>query len=567
MRFFLGLLAFTCLNIPTAHAFYPQPQIAEKGMVVSGNPLATKAGISILKAGGNAVDAAIATTFAISVVEPFSSGIGGGGFLLFYKERENTLRALDFRERAPLNADQDMFVQEGKPNSLASRDGYNSVAVPGTVYGLWRLHQENGKLPWGKLLGPAILLAERGYKVGWRYEFMSKWRLDVLNRNAEAKRIFTDGGKPLKPGSVLVQKDLAQTLKRLAQDPMDFYRGQTARRIAQDMRRGGGRVTLNDLKKYRSIWRKPVCGNFMAHRVCSMPPPSSGGVHLIQILNMLDGNEMRDLGWHHPDALHRLIESMRVAYADRATHLGDPDFHPVPVRSLISQEYAQKRLENINPKKAAASADVSALSPEEMKAFIRRGESPDTSHLTVVDQNRMAISLTFTINYPFGSGVVAKGTGVLLNDEMDDFAIAPGVPNAYGLVGGKANSVQPFKTPLSSMTPFIVSRDRQLTLAGGSPGGSTIITTSLQLILNALVYQMDAAQAIHAPKIHHQWLPDHTDVEPFGLDAATKADLEKRGHTFKDRPPWGNANLVIQRKDGKLEGCADPRAEGEALGF
>ena len=221
MRFFLGLLAFTCLNIPTAHAFYPQPH-AEKGMVVSGNPLATKAGISILKAGGNAVDAAIATTFAISVVEPFSSGIGGGGFLLFYKERENTLRALDFRERAPLNADQDMFVQEGKPNSLASRDGYNSVAVPGTVYGLWRLHQENGKLPWGKLLGPAILLAERGYKVGWRYEFMSKWRLDVLNRNAEAKRIFTDGGKPLKPGSVLVQKDLAQTLKRLAQDPMDF---------------------------------------------------------------------------------------------------------------------------------------------------------------------------------------------------------------------------------------------------------------------------------------------------------------------------------------------------------
>jgi gamma-glutamyltranspeptidase/glutathione hydrolase len=348
---------------------------------------------------------------------------------------------------------------------------------------------------------------------------------------------------------------------------MDFYRGQTAQLIAHDITQGGGLITINDMKKYRSIWRKPVCGEFLKHRICSMPPPSSGGVHLIQILNLLDGQKMKTLGWHHPDSLHHLIESMRIAYADRATHLGDPDFHPVPTRSLTSKAYAQKRIEEMNPEKATPSSEVNAFSNEAMKKFGQHPESPDTSHLTVVDKNRLVISITFTINYPFGSGIVAKGTGVLLNDEMDDFAIAPGVPNAYGLVGGKANSVQPLKTPLSSMTPFVVTHEEKFSMAGGSPGGSTIITTSLQLILNTLVYGMNAAQAIHAPKIHHQWLPDHTDVEPFGLDAATKANLKERGHTLKDRDPWGNANLIIQRKDGILEGCADPRAEGEAIGF
>ena len=567
MRSSLLGFSFCLLFALPLQAFFPQPVTGDKGMVVSGNPLATKAGLSILKAGGNAVDAAIATTFAISVVEPFSAGIGGGGFALFYKENENNLRALDFRERAPLTASKDMYIKEGQPDPLASRDGYESIAVPGTVYGLWRLHQENGKLPWRKLLGPAILLAERGFRVGWRYEAMSIWRLELLNQNAEAKRIFTDNGKPKKPGSILVQKDLANTLKRVAQEPMDFYRGKIAQRIAQDIANGGGLVTINDLKKYRSIWRKPVCGDFLNHRVCSMPPPSSGGVHLIQILNLLDGEKMKAQGWHHPDALHHLIESMRIAYADRATHLGDPDFHPVPIRSLTSKAYAQKRLAEIDPQKANASNAVNALSGEAMKAFAQRPESPDTSHLTVVDENRLVISITFTINYPFGSGIVPKGTGILLNDEMDDFAIAPGVPNAYGLVGGKANSVQPLKTPLSSMTPFLVTQNGKLAMAGGSPGGSTIITTSLQLILNALVYDMNAAQAIHAPKIHHQWLPDHTDVEPFGLDAATRSDLESRGHTLKNRDPWGNANLIIQRQDGKLEGCADPRAEGEAMGL
>ena len=565
-KIYLCLVLCFALVASSAWAHFPRPTSAENGMVASAHPLATKAGVSILEAGGNAVDAAIATTFAISVVEPFSAGIGGGGFLMLYDEKTNRTQALDFRERAPLSATRDMYHKNGKADPLLSRDGYQSIAVPGTVHGMWTLHQKYGKLPWKKVVAPAIRLAEKGFAVGWPFVFMTNWRLELLNQNKEAKRIFTHRGKPYEEGDILIQRNLATTLKRIAKDPNDFYTGKTAQLMVKDAQKNGGQLTAEDLKTYQSIWRKPVCGDFMKHQVCSMPPPSSGGVHLIQILNLIDGPKMKKLGWHHPDALHHLIESMRTAYADRAAHLGDPDFFPVPVDSLISKAYAQERLKEIPKHKARTSAETVAATSEQIKRFANNPESPDTSHLTVVDKDRLVVSLTFTINYPFGSGMVAKGTGIVMNDEMDDFAIAPGVPNAYGLVGGEANSVAAKKTPLSSMTPFVVTKNKNFAFAGGSPGGSTIITTSLQLIINRLVYGMTATQAVYTPKIHQQWLPDYIDVEPYGLDQTTWKKLEKRGHKLQLRDPWGNANLIVETPEGKLEGSADPRGEGNALG-
>ena len=460
------LLAFVFISTAT-WAHFPRPTSAENGMVASAHPLATKAGVSILEAGGNAVDAAVATTFAISVVEPFSAGIGGGGFLMLYDEQTNRNQALDFRERAPAAETKNMYQKNGKAYPLLIRDGYKSIAVPGTVNGMWTLHQKYGKLPWKKVVAPAIRLAEKGFAVGWPFVFMTNWRLELLKQNKDSKRIFTHRGKPYEEGDILIQKNLASTLRRIAKNPNDFYTGKTAKLMVKDAQDNGGLLTAEDLKTYRSIWRKPVCGNFMAHEVCSMPPPSSGGVHLIQILNLLDGPKMKKLGWHHPDALHHLIESMRTAYADRAAHLGDPDFFPVPVDALISEAYAQERLREIPKYKARSSAETVAATSEQIKKFAKNPESPDTSHLTVVDKNRLVVSLTFTINYPFGSGMVAKGTGVVMNDEMDDFAIAPGVPNAYGLVGGEANAVAAKKTPLSSMTPFVATQKNQFAFAGG----------------------------------------------------------------------------------------------------
>jgi len=296
-----------------------------------------------------------------------------------------------------------------------------------------------------------------------------------------------------------------------------------------------------------------------------MPPPSSGGVHLLQILNIIGDTDLKTLGWHSPDALHLLIESMRIAYADRATYLGDPDFIKVPVKALISPVYAQKRRQEINPQKATPSSQVKAVDPAVLQRLTK--ESVETSHLTVVDRDRNAVSLTFTVNLGFGAGVVAKGTGIVLNNEMDDFAIAPNTPNAFGLVGGTANAIAPNKIPLSSMTPTIITENGRLRLAVGSPGGSTIITTVLQIVLNVLVYDMDVRKAVAAPRVHHQWLPDRLNVESWGLDTLTIADLKRRGHQIEERPSWGNANAIVVMPDGSLEGAADPRGEGAAAGF
>ncbi len=589
-------------------AAFPRPAQSQKGMVASAHPLATQAGVEMLKQGGNAIDAAVAATLAISVVEPFSAGIGGGGFMMVKVGKE--IKSLDFRERAPLKASRNMYLDaQGKVRPNASLEGHLAAGVPGTISGLAAAHRKYGKLPWRTVVAPSIRLAREGFKVSELYTEQAKSKQKLLASNPAARQIFTRNGQPLQPGELLIQRDLARTLIAVARNPQNFYTGSIASAIDRDMRLNKGLITLADLKAYQPKWREPVCGKFRQYNVCSMAPPSSGGVHLLQILNTIGSTDLAALGWHSPDALHLLIESMRIAYADRSAHLGDPDFTKVPVSALTNPAYAAKRRQEIKMEKARPSTTVQPATPEILKqfevrksltsaeiftpqsplerlalapsSFQREGwggvkisaapqppsESMETSHINVVDRDRNVVSLTFTVNYRFGAGVVVPGTGILLNDEMDDFAVAPGVANVFGLVGGDKNSIAPRKTPLSSMTPTIITEKGQFRLAIGAPGGSTIITTVLQILLNVLEYKMDVGSAVAAGRIHHQWQPDQVNVDPWGFDPSTLAELRRRGHSIEPRSYWGNANAIQQLPDGKLEGAADPRGEGIAQGF
>lgn len=562
-----------CFAVPLvlsqeAWAAFVQPTRSQTSMVASAHPLASEAGLTMLKQGGNAVDAAVATAFAISVVEPFSAGIGGGGFLLLRLAQKGEIKALDFREKAPLLATRDMYLDaQGKVRPQASINGHLSVAVPGTVAGLYQVHRQYGRLPWATVVTPAIQLAAQGFMVSDRFVEATTARQQAILNNPAARQIFSHNGKLYASGERLVQQDLARTLQAIAQDPQSFYTGETAQAIARDMAQNGGLITLKDLQGYKPTWRTPVCGSFRQAKICSMPPPSSGGVHLLEILNIIGDANLKALGWHSPDTLHLLAEAMKIAYADRALYLGDPAFVKVPVKALTSRAYAQERRHEILQDRARPASQVKPATPEMLERASKINESPDTSHLTVVDTQRNAVSLTFTINYGFGSGVVAAGTGVLLNDEMDDFAAAPDAPNVYGLVGRAANAIAPGKIPLSSMTPIIVTKNGNLYLAAGSPGGSTIITTVLQIVLNVLVYGMDAGAAVSAPRLHHQWLPDRLRVEKWGFDVATLDNLRQRGHLIEEQSAWGNANAIVVTPEGWLEGAADPRGEGTALGF
>ncbi|AFY42627.1 gamma-glutamyltransferase [Nostoc sp. PCC 7107] len=566
------------------------PLRSKKGMVVSAHPLASEAGLLMLRQGGNAVDAAVATTFAISVVEPFSAGIGGGGFLLLHSEKTGEMKALDFRERAPIKATRNMYLDaDGKVRPNASVNGYLAVATPGTVAGMYEVHRRYGKLPWKEVVKPAIALAKNGFilsnELSWRSLQVYENRKPVILQNSAASAIFTRNGEFYQPGERLVQRDLAHTLESIAENPQSFYTGKIARAIASDMAKNGGLITLDDFKAYKPIWRNPLCGSFRQAKVCSMPPPSSGGVHLLQILNIIGDSDLPAWGWHHPNSLHLMAEAMKIAYADRSQYLGDPDFVKVPVQALINPAYAKQRRQEINLDMAKPASQIKPVAPETLKRFgqvsnqiiplpnkllqlqATRYESAETSHLCVVDEQRNAVSLTFTINLGFGAGVVTPGTGILLNNEMDDFAAAPGVPNAFGLVGNEANAIAPRKTPLSSMTPTIITENNHLRMAVGAPGGSTIITQVLQVILNVLEYKMDVGAAVSVPRIHDQWLPDELRVEPWGLDALTLQDLRRRGHNIKENDPWGNVNAIAVKADGSLEAAADPRGEGSPRGW
>ncbi len=559
VRFILSSVCVLFSVLPQSAEGKVQQPVRSKEMVTSAHPLATAAGQAILKQGGNAVDAATAVTLAISVVEPFSAGIGGGGFLLYRPANTGKVTALDFREKAPLNATATMYLDaQGKVRPRASTDGYLAVAVPGTVAGLAEAQHRYGRLPWATVVRPSIALAEQGFTVSDRLAQATQSRLEIMSQNPGARAIFTHNGQPLRRGERFVQRDLGRTLRAIAQSPSRFYTGTIAQAIAQDMKQHQGLVTLEDLRTYRPTWRSPVCGAFKQMEVCSMPPPSSGGVHLIQLLNLWNGSGMEAQPWHSPKALHFMAEAMKIAYADRAVHLGDPDFIKVPVAALINPAYAALRRRDITDR-ARPAAEVQAATAELIQRYAKKVESTETSHLNVVDQDQNAVSLTFTVNLGFGAGVVANRTGIVLNNEMDDFAIAPNTPNAFGLVGNQANAIAPRKIPLSSMTPTIVSDRGRLKLVTGSPGGSTIITTVFQIVLNTLVYNMNARQTVSVSRIHHQWQPDQLRVEQNGFNAQTLSDLKQRGHTINVRPAWGNANLILVKPDGTLESATDPR--------
>lgn len=536
----------------------------KRGVVASANPLASAAGVAALRSGGNAVDAIVATAFALSVIEPYSAGVGGGGFLIYREAKTGAISVVDYREVAPKAAHRDMYLRDGKADPRLSLDGWTAVAVPAMVPGLAEAQQKLGKKKLAEVLPLAIELAEKGYRVDPHFHEDTEARLEALKKDPEAAAVFLRGGLPIAVGELLIQKDLARTLKDLAREgPSLFTTGRVAQAMARQSQKRGGALTLEDLRAAKARWRSPLIGSYQGYEVITMPPPSSGGTHLLQILKLLEidratrGRVDDPRDW---DDLHFLIESMRLAYADRAEYMGDPAFTDIPLERLLAPDYLKARYALLDRKRAI---------PELKAGTIPRKPTPEpteTTHISVIDAEGNAASLTQTINYAFGACVVVPGTGVLMNDEMDDFSAQPGVANAYGLVGGEANSIQPGKIPLSSMTPTILVKDGKARLAIGAPGGPTIITTVLQVILHLVDHKMSLARAIAAPRIHQQWMPEATRVEAGALDTAGLKALKAYGHKLKiSEEGWGNASGVWVDDEGLRHGAADPRGVGAAV--
>ncbi|WP_218079835.1 gamma-glutamyltransferase [Anthocerotibacter panamensis] len=550
-----------------------EPVCANEGGVASGHPLATDAGIAVLKSGGNAFDAAVAVSLVIGVVEPEGSGIGGGGFAVLYDVKRKQSRALDFREVAPLKASADRY-RDAKGQALLERaqDGILAGGVPGQVRGLARLHRAYGRLPFSRVVAPALRLAQEGFPVSERLHRQLADQKERLSRQSAAARIWYPKGLVPPTGSILKQPDLALTLKAIAQSGGEsFYTGSTARLWVQYMQKAGGLVSAYDLKTYQPVWREPLVGYYRDLTVVSMPPPSSGGVHLIEMLNVLS---LRDLKAMAPlDRTLFMAEAMKRAYADRSRFLGDPAFVPVPVAALTSLAYA-RRLERTIQAVPVPSTEVvpGAMLDQEIRTRFSaweqtqtRQESLDTSHLTVIDGEGNAIALTQTINGSFGAGVVVPGTGVLLNNEMDDFSLAPGIPNQFGLVGAQANAILPNKRPLSSMTPTLVFKAGKPWLGLGSPGGGFIITAVLQTLVNVVDLGQPLDAAVASPRFHHQWQPDRLFVEP-GLPASLTADLSAKGYSLRPTAIMGSIQAVMYQplQTPRFIVAADPRREGSA---
>ena len=554
-------IIFLCL-IQYSHA---EPEYAKNGMVVSASRLASDAGVNILKKGGNAIDAAVATGFTLAVTHPQAGNIGGGGFLVAHMAYGESF-SLDFREMAPSMAHRDMYLDDSS-NVVHGLSLYSHLAAgtPGSVDGLlkiWRDHG-SGNISLRQLLLPAIQLAERGFPISYGFARVLNIFHDFFINDDGAKAVFIKkNGEPWRAGDKLVQRDLARTLKLISRKGRaGFYEGKTAQLIEREMAEGNGFITKDDLDNYRSVYRTVVTGDFKDLDIISMGPPSSGGVLLIQMLNMLEQYPLDTLGWNSSDYIHLLTEIERRAYADRAEHMGDPDFWEVPVSMLVSKEYAFERIQNISMEKATKSSVVKAGDP---LAY----ESRETTHYSVIDKNGNAVSVTTTLNTGFGCGVLVEGAGFFLNNEMDDFSAKPGSPNIFGLIGNEANAIQPYKRPLSSMTPTIVLKNGEPFLIIGTPGGSTIITTVMQIILNVAIHGMDIQEAVSVPRVHSQWLPDAIIVEQRSLSKDVEQNLINRGHTIQPYR-WstiGQANGIMIGEKG-FYGGADPRGENATEGY
>jgi gamma-glutamyltranspeptidase/glutathione hydrolase len=533
------------------------PVVARNGMVATQEKHATRVGVEILRQGGNAVDAAVAVGFALAVTHPQAGNIGGGGFMLVHLAGANRTIAIDYRETAPAAMTREVFLDEkGEADPKKSRDSALGVGVPGTVAGLALAHERygSGRFTLAQLIAPAIKLARDGFTVEDDLADSLPRAQPRLARWPASAKIFLKGDAPLPRGDRLVQGELAASLETVANSgSRAFYEGPLAGKIVTAIQASGGLMTLDDLKTYRAIERPVVRGSYRGYDIASMPPPSSGGIHLVQILNILEGFPLRDLGPESAATLHLMIEAMKPAYADRAEFLGDPAFVKVPVAGLISKKYAAEQRKAIDPDRARPAETIKPGTPA---AY----ESDNTTHFSVIDRDGNAVANTYTLNFSYGLGLVADGTGILLNNELDDFAAKAGAPNAYGLVGGEANAPGPGKRPLSSMAPTIVFRDGRVVLVTGTPGGSRIITTVLQVILNVVDHQMNIAEAVAAPRIHHQWLPDRVFAER-GLSPDTIRLLEARGHRIVTTATSGSANSILVTPDG-LTGAADMRQRG-----
>ncbi len=535
------------------------PVWAKNGMVATQEALASDIGLQILKDGGNAVDAGVAVGFALAVTLPRAGNIGGGGFMMIYDAKKGKTVALDYREKAPSSASRDMYLDSvGNAVSDLSRFHGLAVGVPGTVAGLLKALDDHGTMSREQVMAPAIALAENGIEVTAGLSESLTALTDRLQKWPSTKKVFfKPDGSAYQPGERLKQPELARSLKLIAAQGADgFYKGETARKLVKAVNDAGGNMSVQDLANYEAIARAPVTGDYRGYEIVSMPPPSSGGIHIVQILNILEGYPLGDYGQNSAQTIHLMAEAMQLAYADRAEYLGDSDFVDVPASGLTSQAYADNLRRLINPNKATPAKTIKANNPLPY-------ESDQTTHFSIVDKDGNAIANTYTLNFSYGTGLVAEGTGILLNNEMDDFSAKPGTPNGYGLLGGDANAVEAGKRPLSSMSPTLVFKDDEPYIVTGSPGGSRIITTVTQIISNIIDHDMNIAEATHAPRIHDQWLPDEIRVEK-ALNIDTVNKLKSMGHTVSPKAAMGSTQSIMLTPNG-IYGSSDPRIVDAAV--